>query len=261
MTQWWLIALGGLLGSSHCLGMCGPFAAIVGMRSKSLGDNLRSQFIYSAGRLISYATIGGVAGFAGHRVSQSLPQIINVPALLCLFAGLFLAREGLLASGLLKRRVTGVSTTGCLMAPLFSTILRKPGAANTFTAGVVTGLLPCGLVYAFVSLAASSTDLLQGMAIMVVFGSGTIPLMVAAGCGTTLLSWSARQRLWKLAAWSVLATGLLTIGRGVAFFQMESQARPQACPFCSNPKQTTTLVVPSIRDHSESDSQSVTDTR
>lgn len=233
MTPWWLVTLGGLLGSSHCVGMCGGFAALVGMRTGSLWGNLRAQLIYSGGRLMSYATLGAVAGFMGKHISDSLPRMINVPAVLCLLAGTFLVREGLLASGILRRNVSGASTSGCLLGPLFSTILRSPGRRNTFCAGIVTGLLPCGLVYAFVSLAASSGDLLQGMGTMVAFGIGTVPLMVVTGCGTALLNWSARQRLWKIAAWSVVATGLLTLGRGWAFLQMGTEPQPVTCPFCS----------------------------
>lgn len=232
MTPWWLAMLGGLLGSSHCVGMCGGFAAIVGLHTGSTLGNLRAQLIYSLGRIMSYATLGAVAGFAGQKIVSSLPRMINLPAILCLAAGLFLFREGLLASGLLRRRIGGASTTGCLLGPLFSTILKTPGARNTFVAGIVTGLLPCGLVYAFVSLAASTGDLLQGAALMSAFGLGTVPLMVVTGCGASLISWAARQRLWQFAAWSVMITGLLTLGRGVAFLRAAPDAEPAACPFC-----------------------------
>ncbi len=232
MTPLWLTMLGGLLGSSHCVGMCGGFAAIVGLRTGSLAGNLRAQLIYSAGRIMSYATLGAIAGFAGQRLSDSLPKMINIPAVLSLVAGLFLVREGLLATGLFARRVKGSSTTGCLLGPLFSTILKTPGARNTFVAGIVTGLLPCGLVYAFVSLAASSGDLLVGARTMLAFGLGTVPLMVVTGCGAALLSWAARQRLWQVAAWSVVMTGLLTIGRGVGFLQLNAEPQAVSCPFC-----------------------------
>jgi len=239
MTPWWMVMLGGLLGSSHCVGMCGGFAAIVGLRTGSLAGNLRAQLVYSAGRLMSYSTLGAIAGYAGQRIANSLPKMVNVPAILCVLAGLFLLREGLLATGLFRRRVGGTSTTGCLLGPLFSTILKTPGARNTFVAGVVTGLLPCGLVYAFVSLAASSGDLMLGMGTMLAFGIGTVPLMVVTGCGTALLSWAARQRLWQLAAWSVVATGLLTFGRGVAFLQLKPEPEPVTCPFCAKASVST----------------------
>lgn len=232
MTPWWLLMLGGLTGSSHCVGMCGGFAAIVGLKTGSLSGNLRAQGIYSAGRLMSYATLGAVAGSSGRWFSESLPRAIPVPAVLCLIAGLLLLHEGLAAAGILRRGVPGASTGGCLLGPMFSTILRAPGAAHTFLAGMATGLLPCGLVYAFVSLAASSGDLLRGTGTMLAFGLGTVPLMVAAGCGAALLGRTARQRLWQVAAWSVVATGLLTLGRGIAFLRSPVDSPEPGCPFC-----------------------------
>lgn len=233
MTPWWLVMLGGLLGSAHCVGMCGGFAAIVGLRTGSLLGNLRAQFLYSAGRLMTYGTLGAIAGFAGRRITDNLPQIMNVPAALCLVAGAFLIREGLLASGVLRQAATRNPNAGCLLTPLFSTILRTPGARNTFLAGMATGVLPCGLVYAFLSLAASTSDLMHGMVTMLAFGAGTIPLMVVTGCGASLLSLSARQRLWKAAAWSVVLTGLLTVCRGWSFLRYPSDSSPVKCPFCS----------------------------
>ncbi len=233
MTPLWLVMLGGLLGSTHCIGMCGGFAALVGMNTGSLSSNLRSQLMYSAGRIMSYAALGASAGFAGHRLMAAMPALVNVPAILCLIAGAFLIREGLIAAGWWSLKVTGASATGCLLKPLFTTILKTPGLRNAFVAGIATGFLPCGLVYAFVSLAASSGDFLQGLMTMAAFGAGTVPLMVVAGCGASLLSYSARQKVWKVAAWSVVLTGLLTLGRGAAFLQASNQPAQDRCPFCA----------------------------
>lgn len=233
MTPWWLAMLGGLLGSSHCVGMCGAFAALVGLHTNSVLGNLRAQLVYSLGRLMSYATLGAVAGFAGQRLASSMPQLIHVPAVLCLAAGLVLLREGVLAAGLIRRRIGSSPSAGCLFGPLFRTILKTPGARNVFVAGIATGLLPCGLVYAFVSLAAASGDMLSGCLLMLAFGAGTIPLMVVTGCGASLLNLAARQRLWQFAAWSVMVTGLLTVGRGVAYLQAAPDHQNGVCPFCA----------------------------
>jgi sulfite exporter TauE/SafE len=213
--------------------MCGGFAALIGMNSGTILRNLRAQLIYSGGRLMSYMTLGAVAGFAGKQTIAAVPSMINIPALLCLFSGVYLVREGIIGLGLLSRIVKGQSTAGCLIRPLFSAIFRRPGLRNSFVAGILTGLLPCGLVYAFVSLAASSGDFLSGMSTMGAFGLGTVPLLVIAGTGASLISWTARQRLMKLSAVSVIATGLLTLGRGAAFLQTTSEAPRAACPFCS----------------------------
>ncbi len=233
MTPWWLALMGGLLGSSHCVGMCGGFAALVGMQTRSVAGNLRAQLIFSLGRMMTYGLFGAVAGFAGRKLAASVPQMINVPAILCLAAGLFLLWEGLLASGLIRRSVGGASAAGCLLRPLFTTLLKTPGARNSFVAGIATGFMPCGLVYAFVSLAASSGDLLTGLSLMLAFGAGTVPLMVITGCGASLLSWTARQRVWQVAAWSVMITGLLTFGRGVAYLQASPEQKTTACPLCT----------------------------
>ena len=233
MTPWWLLAFGGLLGSAHCVGMCGGIAALIGLNTKSFANNLRAQLVFSAGRLMSYSLLGGAAGFAGKRLVESVPQLIHVPAILCVVAGLFLIREGLLATGIWKQTVSGTSITGCLMRPMFQAIMSTPSQMRSLFAGIATGLFPCGLVYAFVALAASTHDFLSGVLTMTAFGAGTIPMMVLTGCGVSMLSWDARARFWKVAAWSVVITGLLTVGRGIAFVSLTNESPQKACPFCS----------------------------
>ena len=237
MIEYPLILLGGLLGSSHCVGMCGAFAMLVGMNKPTVRENVKAQLAFSAGRLFTYCTLGAVSGYVGLRLVKSAPQLLNIPAALCLLAGGLLVMEGLFATGLLKRR--GVATApraGCLMSPLFATLLRMPGLRNAFSAGLVTGMLPCGLLYAFLSLAASTGDLLRGMAVMAAFGLGTVPLMVITGAGSMLLRLSTRERLMRAAAWCIILTGGLTVWRGAAFLYA-ANAPPSdkpVCPFCAD---------------------------
>lgn len=238
MTTWWLIALGGLLGSSHCVGMCGGFAVMLGLHRRSVWDNLRGQSLYSAGRLTSYATLGGLAGSAGRELGARVPAGWNVPAWLCLVAGVFLIWQGLQALGWWRREGGTVSSAGCLFGPLMAAWLRAGSWWNAWAAGVFTGFLPCGLVYAFVSLAASTGDLLRGMGTMVVFGLGTIPLMVLTGTGAMMLTVPWRQRLWQVAAWSVVLTGVLTVGRGMAFWDRSAGPASAGCPFCATREST-----------------------
>lgn len=233
MVSWWFIACGGLLGSSHCIGMCGGFAVMLGLHRPTWRQNLVGQLIFSLGRLASYGTLGGIAGYAGGTLSSRVPAVIPVPAILSIVAGLFLLWQGAQAVGLFGRKTGAAAGTGCLFGSLYSTLLKHPALRNVFSAGVFTGLLPCGLVYAFVSLAASQGDLLRGALTMIVFGAGTIPLMVLTGMGAMLLNVAMRQRLWRLAACSVMLTGLLTIGRGIGFLQAAERPPAERCPFCS----------------------------
>lgn len=232
MTPWWLITLGGLLGSAHCVGMCGGFAVMLGVSRTSWWDNLRTQLIYSSGRIVSYTAFGAIAGYCGRELTARMPTFINVPAWLSFLAGLFLIWEGVHAAGWRRKTVTGRPGTGCLMSPLLSSLLRYPALRHTFVAGVFTAFLPCGLVYAFVSLAASQGDLLQGAGVMLAFGLGTVPLMVATGIGAMWLPVGTRQRLWSVAAWSVVLTGALTVGRGVAFLTPSDAPPAERCPMC-----------------------------
>lgn len=234
MTPWWLITLGGMLGSAHCVGMCGGFAMLLGVNRTSLWENLRTQLVYSAGRIASYGLLGAMAGFSGKTLMQRLPAVINVPAGLSILAGVFLIWEGLGAAGIRRRRVKASSGGACgLLSPLMSVLLRHPSLRHAAIVGVVTAFLPCGLVYAFVSLAGSSGDLLTGAGVMIAFGLGTVPLMVVTGTGAMYLPVSTRQRLWTIAAWSVILTGTLTFGRGMAFLQSGSEVSTDRCPLCT----------------------------
>ena len=235
MTPWWLITLSGVLGSAHCVGMCGGFAVMLGVSRPTVVENLRTQLTYSCGRLASYASLGAVAGYGGRELMQRVPAFVNVPATLSLVSGLFLIWEGTKAAG--WQRWAGspsVARGGCLLSPLMSALLRYPALRHAFAAGVLTAFLPCGLVYAFVSLAASSSDLVQGAGVMLAFGLGTIPLMVLTGAGWSLLGASARRHVWTAAAWSVVLTGLLTCGRGVAFLRTADLPPAERCPFCAS---------------------------
>jgi sulfite exporter TauE/SafE len=230
-----LIFVAGLLGSSHCIGMCGGFAVILGMTSRGPLDNLARQSAFGAGRIFTYSSLGALAGLLGRRLTAMETGWINLPAGLCLLAGLFLIVQGLSAAGFSLRRAPrgGLPCGGCLSGPLFTTMLQNPGAHNAFLAGVLTGFLPCGLVYAFLSLAASKGDPWSGLLVMGAFGLGTLPLMVVAGVGSTLLSLVARRRLLRAAAWCVVATGGLTVARGAGFLSWPGTDELPDCPFCA----------------------------
>ena len=67
---------------------------------------------------------------------------------------------------------------------------------------------------------------------MTAFGLGTVPLMVVTGSGALLVSLVTRQRLYRLAAWCVVLTGLLSVGRGVSFLDLAGSAGGGSCPLC-----------------------------
>jgi sulfite exporter TauE/SafE len=230
MLEWPLIFGSGLLGSAHCLGMCGPFALALGAAAPSSRANLRRQAWYSAGRIFTYAVLGAAAAFLGNWLTGNLPGWTNVPAVLALVAGGFLIVQGLWATGVLPKR--GVSgTAACPGAAAFKALLGGRSTSDVFLAGLFTGLLPCGLLYGMLALAGSTGDVPRGLATMVVFGLGTVPAMVAAGVGGSLLGTAARKRIHALAAWCLVLTGVVSIARGAGAVSFTAEP-PAGCPFC-----------------------------
>lgn len=223
-----LIFVSGVLGSAHCIGMCGPFALTLGSSATGWRQNLVRQLVYSIGRIVTYAFLGAVGGFAGMRLGAYAQRLANVPAILAVGAGVLLVYQGLLAAGVIGRRTATATTVPCLGGSMLATFLRGPDWKHVFLAGLFTGMLPCGLVYGFLALAASSANMLQGTAIMTLFGLGTIPVMVATGFGTSLLRGNMRNYLYRLAAWSVTVAGTLSILRGIGFLG----STPSGCPLC-----------------------------
>jgi len=99
---------------------------------------------------------------------------------------------------------------------LFRQFLMGRGRWPVFVAGLATGFLPCGLVYAFLAAAVATGNVLKGMLVMACFGLGTVPAMAAIGCGSRVLSLRLRQHVFRLAACFVVLLGGATIYRAVA---------------------------------------------
>ena len=151
-----LVLVAGLLGSSHCIGMCGPFALTIGSAAPSVSQNLARQLLYSVGRIFTYTFLGALVGFGGFRLAQAVPAIVNLPAILAIVAGLLLVWQGLEATGVLRFRKVTARTQPCLGGTFLASLLTGRKWVDVFLAGLFTGLLPCGLVYAMLSLAGST---------------------------------------------------------------------------------------------------------
>lgn len=225
-----LVLLGGVLGSAHCVGMCGPFAVSIGTGAPTWRRNLARQLVYSAGRTCTYAFGGALVGYGGWRLSQST-SLVNFQSLLAIVAGALLIWQGLAAAGILHRRV-GAAGTPCLAGTFFGQFLAAPGLSGVFVAGLFTGLLPCGLVYAFLALATSAGSVFSGVAVMAAFGLGTVPVMVLTGSGASLLTLARRGLLFRIAGWCVVTTGAVSVARGLGFLSLWNPAVAADCPFC-----------------------------
>jgi sulfite exporter TauE/SafE len=236
MTELPLIFVSGLLGSGHCLGMCGGFALAMGATANHWRENLLRQVVFTLGRVFTYGTLGATVGYAGLRIAQGGSELVNVQAWLALAAGATLIIQGLLSAGVIHwPRWTPLAAGPCLSAGLFSKFFRRGPISQTFFAGVMTGFLPCGLVYAFLALAAASGNLVEGMTRMVTFGAGTAPAMILVGLGSHSASLAMRQRMIRWAAWCIVVVGVISLVRGLGGLSNGAEMVGPACPFCAQP--------------------------
>ncbi len=224
-----LVLVSSFLGSAHCVGMCGPLALVVGSGCRTFGGNLRRQLAFSLGRMFTYVALGVFASVAAMYLSHRWRWFFWVPAAASLLAGGLLIWQSL---GYLWRssRPGAGGGLALLGGGLLGPLLRGSDARSGFLAGVFTGFLPCGLVYAYLALAAGTHQVLQAAAVMATFGLGTVPAMLASGCGLQLATWRWRHRLFQVAAVATLVVGVLAVARGVSGSLHPAQA--QGCPLC-----------------------------
>ncbi len=234
MIEWPLIFLGGLLGSAHCIGMCGGFALAIGAGASRWTNNLSRQLLYSCGRVTTYSAGGAFAGYGGMRLAHACEEWVNLPAVLALVAGTLLIVQGFLSTGIWRPRAPRLQHAVCLVGSLFKSLLSAPGWTGVFLAGLFTGFLPCGLVYAYLALASSAGSVWRGAGTMALFGLGTWPMMILAGAGASLLGPIGRRRVLTVAAWCVVLTGAITLARGYGYLQTPLSETPGACPFCKH---------------------------
>lgn len=207
------VIAGSFLASAHCVGMCGGLAAAIGASRAPLGPMLGRQLIYTSGRIFTYAFLGAVGGLAGSALGNLQTPLIGAQQVFSILAGVVMLLVGLSTLGILPKRAGGAGPLSRLFAPIFNHFLNTPGRWGYFLAGLATGFLPCGLVYAFLALAVATGNAMHGLALMAWFGLGTAPAMILVGCGSGLLTHAARAHVLRLAACFMIIMGAAAIYR------------------------------------------------
>lgn len=202
----------GLLGSLHCVGMCGPIAFMLPVDRSNTFKKVSQIGMYHFGRLLAYGLIGLIFGVVG----KSL-YIFGIQQQLSIAIGLLM-----ILIVLIPHKIIGKYN---LTKPLYKLIskvksalgkaLKKKTADTFLTIGFLNGFLPCGLVYMAVFGAIATGNLFQSSLYMVLFGLGTIPLMTTAIYLGKFLNSTLRQRIQKAIPIAVVIIGFLFILRGL----------------------------------------------
>jgi len=210
------VFLASLVGSLHCVGMCGPFVAFYSGGDASAGPRrLASHAAYSGGRLLIYAAFGLAAGAVGAAldVAGSLAGVQRVAAIL---AGATMIAWGLLALARLRgfRLFRHGSADGWLARVFrrgFSLVGDRPPLLRAAAVGLLSGFLPCGWLWAFVVTAAGTGGALSGAAVMTAFWAGTVPALLAVGLGVQVVGAPLRRHVPAVTAVLLVGLGLYAI--------------------------------------------------
>jgi len=213
----------GIVGSVHCVGMCGGIAGALAMSAapqQRASEPLR-QLLYGTGRVASYMMAGAVAGGVGSAAAAALgtsgtSMLRALAAALIIALGLYL---GGWWNGLAAIERLG-ATLWRRVAPAARTL--RPGNSMTgaVALGMLWGWLPCGLVYSALALAATAGSAADGAALMGGFGAGTVPAVMATGLAArrigTLLQAPASRRVagaivMALGIWTMVGSGMLPL--------------------------------------------------
>ena len=197
----------GLLGGVHCVGMCG---GIVGALSLGMpgsgGARWPIQLGYNLGRIASYTLAGALAGGLGVFFSGLLP-VQQAQQVLLAFAGVFMILLGLYLAGWWNLLLRVEQAGGWLwkrIEPLGRGLLPVRHARHALMLGLLWGWLPCGLVYSVLVWSVSAGGVLEGGALMLAFGLGTLPNLLLMGAAAGQL-----QRLVRKTWVRQLAGGLI----------------------------------------------------
>ena len=203
----------GLIGSFHCIGMCGPIVVALPLKKHNLISIISGAVLYNSGRVITYSILGILFGLLGQGIQmagfQQWTSILLGAAMIISVLFPFFFREKITIGNLF----TGFSAR-------LITRLRKLFTDRSYFSllmiGLLNGLLPCGLVYVAIAGAIGSGTVLNGAIFMMLFGIGTIPLLLVATLASDVIGQRVRSKMQKVVPYFVFLLGVLFILRGMS---------------------------------------------
>lgn len=231
MSEYFLLFITGLLGSGHCVGMCGPIvlAYSLQLRAATSGNgtlalpvtvHLPAHLAYNFGRVLMWTFLGALLGLAGALLGSLLPaqRFVSIAGGLGMIFfgagkfGLLPALQPLKGAYALPAKDGGRVVS--MYRRIFQMLIAERSVQGKFALGLANGFLPCGFSFAMLAKAAASSSMSNGAMTMFSFGLGTIPALLLVGTLST--KWNAKQRRWgeAMAAVLVMAMGVLLVLRG-----------------------------------------------
>ena len=201
----------GLISSFHCIGMCGPITFALPLQSLSSNKKLYGILLYNAGRVSAYSLLGLVFGLTGREFFmggwQQIFSIVLGAAVLII-----------LLINLITRKTVGLhflNTFQIKLQQFMAAYIRRQQLYGVYMIGFANGFLPCGMVYLAIAGALGTGSIQGGFFFMLLFGLGTIPLMLSVTWFGFVINMTVRNTVRKITPFFIALVGILLILRGL----------------------------------------------
>lgn len=202
----------GILGSLHCVGMCGPLALSIPFPSQSKVSRGLAILIYNLGRVVTYTMIGVFFGWIGMQFTlfgwqQTLSLVLGSLLLIGVIGTLF--HQRLIRVPIIHK------WWNQLFSKSFGKLLKKANYFSLFIIGLLNGLLPCGLVYVALAGSLAAGNIVHGAVFMFGFGIATLPAMMMVSFAGALIKGNWQRWLKKSSPYVIAFMACLLILRGL----------------------------------------------
>jgi sulfite exporter TauE/SafE len=202
----------GFFTSFHCIGMCGPIAIALPLKKNNWFSKVVSSLLYNFGRTITYGILGAIFGLLGKGFQMSgFQQWVSIAV------GILMVLSVLFPMMFKQKQYFDRIMYGFVgkMISAFRKLFQKSSYPSLFFIGLLNGLLPCGPVYAAIALAIVGGGVVSGSIYMILFGIGTIPIMLSLNLIGHTISIGMRNKIRKIVPIFIVIIGLLFILRGL----------------------------------------------
>lgn len=202
----------GLAGSFHCVGMCGPIVLSLPSGNPGSVSFVIGRVLYNSGRIITYTFLGTLFGLLGNRIFLfGFQQGLSVLTGIVILFTVFFTMKG-------KNIIAGIPFINSAFVKFkiaFSKIYKVKSKSAMLMTGILNGFLPCGFVYIGLSGAMLTGAAFDGALYMLLFGLGTVPLMLGLSFFSNFINIKLRKRITKLIPAFTVILALLFIARGL----------------------------------------------
>jgi hypothetical protein len=214
-----LLFLASLIGSAHCVGMCGPYVTLCAARIAPEGvpatSRVLARLLFNGGRVATYVAIGALVGAFG-QILLAAGDRASLGGVVAIAAGAAAILFGVALAGWI-RDPAGISSklgVDALIRGGARSAFRAPPYLSGVLLGALQGAFPCALVYGAASRAAVAGSAPAGAAVMLVFGLGTVPAVFALSLVPSRLL--RRVRGWRWSGLLIAGVGILLVLRGLS---------------------------------------------